>query len=40
MMYGYQGMGGFGILASLMWLVVFADLVLLGVWLWQHVSKK
>lgn len=39
-MMGY-GMGGEGsIFALLTWLVVFVDLVLVGVWLWQHVSKK
>ena len=33
-------MMGFGLLGSLLWLVVFIDLVLAGVWLWQQVSKK
>ena len=41
MMYGYGSMmGGAGILGALTWLVLFVDLVLAGIWLWQHVSKK
>jgi len=40
MMYGFGSMMGFGLLGSLLWLVVFIDLVLAGVWLWQQVSKK
>jgi len=36
MMYGF----GFGGLGLLLWLVVFVDLVLAGVWLWQQVTKK
>lgn len=39
MMYG-NGMGGFGILGGLLWLVVFIDLVLAGIWLWKHIDKK
>ncbi len=33
-------MGGMGILGLLIWLVIFVDLVLVGVLLWQKVSKK
>lgn len=40
MMYGYGSMMGFGILGGLVWLIVFIDLVLAGVWLWQQISKK
>jgi hypothetical protein len=45
MMYGYGDYGpimggGFGIICLLTWLVVFIDLVLVGVWLWQHITKK
>lgn len=40
MMYGnwpmMSGAWGFGFLT---WLVVFVDLVLLGVWLWKQVNK-
>lgn len=33
-----MGAGGFfGLLFSI---VVLADLILVGVWLWQHISKK
>ena len=40
--YGTWGgmMGGVGFLGGLVWLVVVIDLVLLGIWLWQQVSKK
>lgn len=43
MMYWYGQnpmMGGASVLGALTWLVVLADLVLVGVWLWQQVSKK
>ena len=41
MMYGYGGvMEGASFLGLLTWLVLFVDLVLLGVWLWKNVSKK
>ncbi len=42
MNYGYAGMmgGGIGVFGPLTWLVVFVDLVLVGVWLWQQISKK
>ncbi len=39
--YGYSGMmGGGGILMLLTWLVLFIDLVLVGVCLWKHINKK
>jgi len=38
MMYGYSIMGGG--LELLAWLVVFVDLVLLGVWLWRQINKE
>jgi hypothetical protein len=39
--YGYEGMvGGWGGLCIIIGLIVLVDLVLLGVWLWQHISKK
>lgn len=38
MMYGYSMMGG-GV-GWLLWLAVFIDLVLLGIWLWKQISKK
>lgn len=41
MMYGYGSMmGGAGLLISLVWLVLFIDLVLAGVWLWKQISKN
>lgn len=45
MMYGWnygQGgmMGSGGVWAVLLWLVVFIDLVLVGIWLFQKVTKK
>ena len=33
-------MGGFGLLGGLLWLVILVDLILVGIWLWQHISKK
>ena len=38
MMYGYSMMGGG--LGLLTWLVIMADLVLVGIWLWQQIQKK
>ncbi len=32
--------GGFSIFGSILYLVVFIDLVLLGMWLWKQVNKK
>jgi hypothetical protein len=42
MMYGwnYDTMGGFGLLGSLLCLVIFIDLVLVGIWLWQQIQKN
>lgn len=41
---GYGGygsmMGGAGTLGFITWLVVVIDLVLVGIWLWQHITKK
>jgi uncharacterized membrane protein len=37
---GWGMMGGAGVFGLLTWLVVLVDLVLLGVWLWQRISKK
>lgn len=37
---GYGMMGGGGILGLLFSIVVLVDLILVGVWLWQHISKK
>lgn len=39
--WGYASMmGGAGSLGFIVWLVVLVDLVLVGVWLWQQISKK
>ncbi len=40
--YGQEGMfgGGGGIFCALVALVVLVDLILVGVWLWQHISHK
>jgi len=40
--YGSWGMmgGGMWLLCTITWLVVIVDLILVGVWLWQQVSKK
>ena len=41
MKYGYEGMMDVtGIFGLLTWFVVFVDLVLVGIWLWQQISKK
>lgn len=43
MMYGYGSgsmMGGWSVIGSLMWIVLLIDLILAGVWLWQHISKR
>ncbi len=36
---GYGMMGGVGLLGTITWLVIIADLVLLGVWLWKQIKK-
>jgi len=39
--YGYGGpVGGFGLLSSLICLVIFIDLVLVGIWLWKQINKN
>ncbi len=38
--WGYGMMSGYGTLGFLTWLIVFIDLVLLGLWLWKQVQKK
>ncbi len=37
---GWSMMGGAGTFGLFTWLVVFIDLVLVGIWLWQQISKK
>lgn len=39
---GYGGMmgSGFGVLATVFWLVILIDLILLGIWLWKQIQKK
>jgi cytoskeletal protein RodZ len=32
-----NGLGSFGIIT---WLVLLVDLILVGIWLWQQISKK
>ena len=41
-MYGYGGnvIGGAGVFGFLACLVLFVDLVLVGVWLWKQITKK
>ena len=38
--YGGFGMGSMGLFGLLTWLVVIVDLVLVGIWLWHHISHK
>ncbi|HEY4490131.1 MAG TPA: hypothetical protein VJC12_02650 [Candidatus Paceibacterota bacterium] len=40
--YGSWGMmnGGLGSFGFITWLVVLVDLILVGIWLWQQVTKK
>ena len=42
-MMGYGGnwgmMGEGNVLGFLIWLVIFADFILLGVWLWKQINK-
>ena len=39
--YQYGGMrGGWGTFGFLTWIVIFVDLILLGVWLWKQITKK
>lgn len=37
---GWDGMGGMGVWGGLTALVILIDLVLVGVWLWQQITKK
>lgn len=42
--YGFSNMMGasggvFGLVGSIVWLVILTDLVLLGIWLWKQISK-
>lgn len=40
--WGYGDMmgSGFGVLATLLWMVILVDLTLLGIWLWKQIQKK
>ena len=39
--YGYEGMmGSWGAFGFFVGVVILIDLVLLGLWLWQQISKK
>ena len=40
--WGYGGMmnGGFGVLGTILWIVILVDLTLLGFWLWKQINKK
>lgn len=39
--YSYAGMmGGAWGFGFITWIVVIADLVLVGIWLWQQINKK
>ncbi len=41
MMYGYgAGLGFMSLLGPLTGLIVLIDLILVGIWLWQHISRK
>ncbi|MCR4284027.1 MAG: hypothetical protein NUV64_01765 [Parcubacteria group bacterium] len=37
---GWSMMGGMGLFGLITWLVIIVDLILVGIWLWQHISKK
>ncbi len=34
------GMGGFGLVGSVIFIALAADLILLGIWLWREINKK
>lgn len=34
------GFGVFGLVGSLLWLVVLVDLILVGIWLWKQIQKR
>jgi len=38
--YGNMMAGGFWFFGSLLWIVVFIDLILFGIWLWKQIQKK
>ena len=38
--YGLMMGGGAGVFGSLVVLVLFIDLILVGIWLWKEISKK
>lgn len=38
--YNDHMVGGFGFLAALTWMIIVADLILVGVWLWKQIGKK
>lgn len=38
--WGGADFGGYGLFAFLTWLIIFIDLILLGVWLWRQLQKK
>ena len=37
---GFSMMGGAGLFGTITWLVIIVDLVLVGIFLWQQISKK
>jgi hypothetical protein len=40
MMGGYGMMGGADVFGHFISIIVLVDLILVGIWLWQHISKK
>ncbi len=34
-----SGLGFFGFFGFIFWLVLFIDLILLGIWLWKQLNK-
>ena len=38
--WNYQMMNGHSVFMFLIWLVMLADLILLGVWLWKLINKS
>lgn len=38
--WGQDMMGGVGLTGSILSLIIFIDLILLGVWLWKQIQKK
>lgn len=38
---GYGGMmGGVGVFGTILMIVILADLVFLGIWLWKQINKR